>query len=173
MAGHLSNKTWYNKQRPYVRLNGFGDMIPGSVVFRDSVPKQGTWRQLGFINACCNGIGDSYLIVQNNSTNGMNPGSTIATVTSADGRINFNGDIAQSGGIMVFVIPGGMDEVFTLSLISTATLTDTIDIATSTTSGNGVISAASPANLSGSTIATTFSTTAVPNSQYLVSLSDD
>lgn len=156
---HLSNKTWYNKQRPYVRINGFGDMIPGSIVFRDRPPKDGTWRQLGYINACCNGIGDSYLVVRNTTAS-----TNITSIKSADGRINWTGTIANNG-VIVFVIPGGIDESiqFTLDTVFSRTLT------TAKVQGNGVIS---PTTITGSSINTTpVITTAVPNSQYTVVIS--
>ncbi len=168
---HLSNRPDYRGLNVYIRLDGYGNMIIDSMVFRKTQPKMGIWRQLVPINFCCSGAGDSIIIVQNNSTNALNPGATIATFSTEDGRINWSGDIAQSGGIMAFTIPGGIDETFTLTVASAGS--DDIDVTTSTSTGAGTISVASPALLTSSALSTTFTTTATPNSQYLVVLSDD
>lgn len=158
MAGHLSNKTWYNKQRPYIRLNGFGDYIPGSIVFRERSPKDGTWVQLGSINHCCSGTNDSYVVVQNSTAS-----ANITSIASTDGRINWTGTLANTHTI-VFMIPGGIDEVIQFALDTPAGRTFT----STTIQGNGVIS---PSSISAAVTVTEISTTAVPNSQYLVILS--
>ncbi len=154
---HLSNQTWYNKQRPFVRLNGFGDIIPGSIVFRDRQPKMGNWRQLGFINACCSGIGDSLIIFSNTTAS-----ANITAITTSDGRVNWAGTLAN-GELIAFTIPGGIDETFsvTVDTPSSRTITNT------TAQGNGVIS-----TIGAITLATnSFTTTAVPSTQYLSVLS--
>lgn len=162
---HLSNKTNYGKLRPYVRLNGFGDIIPGSIVFRTSQPKQGIWRELGFINACCSGIGDSYLIIQNNSAD-----TDITSIISSDGRINHTTAL-EDGDIMVFVIPNGINETVTLTMSAPGA---DINVVATTAQGDGTIEADPDAIVSGvDPVTSILTTSATPNSQYLVVIEND
>jgi len=169
---HLSNQPNYRGLNAYIRLDSYGNYIPGSVVYRKAMPKQGTWRQLESINQCCAGTGDSYILVINNTTNGENPLATVSALSTADGRINWTGSIPQSGGMRMFVIPNSYDETFTLTIGMTGTY-DGVDVNTYTLIGDGTISACTPSFLNGDTISCTFTTSATPFSQYVVSLSDD
>lgn len=154
---HLSNKTDYRNLRPYIRLNSWGDIIPGSLVLRNKIPTNGTWRELGYINACCNGIGDSIITFRNTTAS-----ANITTISTADGRISWSGTLANNG-VISFVIPNGMDETFsvTVSSFSGRTLTNT------KVQGSGTISAVG----SLAALTTTFTTNAVPNTQYTSVLS--
>jgi len=166
------NKT---KLTAWMKFDGNGFMIGGTNTWRPIgvYPKDGGWVQIpgNLSNLCC-GVGDSFIIVQNNSTNGPNPGATVTSLTTSDGRIQWTGTIAQSGGIQVFVIPNGYDETFTLTIGMSGTH-DGVDVATSTILGSGTISAASPSFLNSGTVSAVFSTSAAPATQYLVVLSDD
>jgi len=168
---HLSNQPNYRGLNAYIRLDSYGNYIPGSVVYRKVMPKNGIWRQLESINQCCSGTGDSYILIENDTTNGENPGATVTSLTTADGRINFTGVIAQNGGRQIFVIPNGYDETFTLTIGMSGTH-DGVDVNTSTIVGSGVISAASPNLLNGTNVSCTFTTNASPLSQFLVTLVD-
>lgn len=169
---HLSNQPNYRGLNAYIRLDSYGNYIPGSVVYRKVMPKNGTWRQLESINQCCSGSGDSYILIINNTTEEYNPGATVTSFSTADGRINFTGVIAQNGGKQIFVIPNGYDETFTLTIGMSGTY-DGVDVNTSTIVGSGVISAATPYPINGSDPSCTFTTNASPLSQFLVMLVDD
>lgn len=163
-----------NKNRlvSWMKFDGDGFMIGGTNTWRPLgvTPRDGGWVRIpGTLSNLCCGVGDSFLIVQNDSTNGNNPGATGVTLTTADNRINFSGTIAQNGGMMVFVIPNGYDEAFTLTMNVAA---GGIDLTNSTITGTGVISAASNYIHTGA-LSATFTTTAAAGSQYLVNLSDD
>lgn len=133
---HLSNKTWYNKQRPFVRLNGYGDIIPGSMVFRDRMPKQGIWRELGSINACCGGTNDSYLLVQVATAS-----ASITSIQSPDGIINYVGSITNANA-RLFVIPGGIRESVQFTVDTPTGRTLTVTYTDSTVSSNPILGAA-------------------------------
>ena len=159
----------------WMKFDGNGFMIGGTNTWRPIgvYPKDGGWVQIpGTLSNLCCGVGDSFLIVQNNTNNGTNPGATVTSLTTADGRIQWTGTIPQSGGMQVFVIPNGYDETFTLTIGMVGTH-DGVDVSTATLTGSGTISAATPSFLNSGTVSAVFNTSATPASQYLVTLVDD
>lgn len=141
----------------WVRLDGNGFAIPGSCVTRPQGirPRAGTWRQITE-NYCC-GPSQSFILFRN--TTGS---ANITSIATADGAIEWVGGLA-TGGYLIFEIPNSYNETFTIitSAFSGRTITNTTSI------GSGVISTIGAL----SSVTNTFTTTAVPGSQYLVILS--
>ena len=164
MAGIYGNRNL----RAWQRIDGKGNVIPDSVSLRKNKPKDGYWREITG-NYCCPGEQglDSIIIFQNRTAN-----ASIATITSADGLISFSGTIADNS-TWAAIIPNGIDEVYTLTL--SASPTADVDLNGATVQGNGVITMAAIVTFPNGTpnLSTTFNTSAVPDSVYLVTLVDD
>ena len=159
-----------NKNRlvAWQKFDGNGFMIGGTNTWRPLgvTPRDGGWVRIpGTLSNLCCGIGDSFLILQNNSSH-----TNATSLVSADGAIQWTGTIAI-GAMQIFVIPNGYDESITLSL---STPTADIDVVASTLIGTGVIVASPSFITSGTNPATSvITTTAQAGCQYLISIIDD
>jgi hypothetical protein len=146
----------------WVRLDGNGDVIPGSEQYRPRgvKPRDGNWRQ-SISSYCCS----CYCIITfqnpNDSTN------SVKSITTPDGLINWTGELLQNETIS-FVIPSCYDETFTLDF---GTVTGSTNIMASTVQGDGSITVDNDVITSLVTtthISTINSTSATACSQYFV-----
>lgn len=152
----------------WVRLDGNGDVIPGSEQYRPRgvKPRDGNWRQ-AIGSYCCS----CYCIITftNNATV-----ADVLNIRTADGAIDWSVELID-GETKSFVIPSCYDEIFTVTfgIIGTGG----IAIATNLLQGTGSITSSVPYLAAGaagrsvaiSTGATTLSTCA----EYLVTISND
>lgn len=54
-----------NKLKAYVRFDGSGRIVPGSLILQKSKPKVGNWKQIR-ANECCNSPAtDSAILLEN------------------------------------------------------------------------------------------------------------
>ena len=155
----------------WVRIDINGNPIPGSEQYRPIgvKPKDGIWKQVTSSYCCgCNCL----LTVQNSSTL-----TTITSIVSADGSINWTGTLTNgsgigAGGYVSFVIPNCYDESIVLTF--GAVTGGGIDINPSTKQGTGTattsvgyIAASAPGQTA------TITTTSGGCAQYLIVIQDD
>lgn len=146
----------------WVRLDGNGDVIPGSEQYRPRgvKPRDGNWRQVTSSYCCdCNCI----ITFQNNST------CDIASITTADGAIDWSGSLGENE-VISFVIPNCYDEVFTMTF---GIAPGGADVNVSTVQGTATTVVTGSPAITGESVTIT---TPVPTSQcaqYLVTIVDD
>lgn len=141
----------------WISLDGNGNLSPSNIIqlpFGKKPPQQGRWRQIP-TGYCCDT--QSFILFRNSTAS-----ANITSISTADNAISWTGTLAN-GGYLMFEIPNSYNETFTIvtSAFSGRTLTN------STVQGDGVISTIGAL----SAVTNTFTTTAVPSSQYLVLLS--
>lgn len=162
----MSVQNTYKNLRPFIRLDGNGTIIPGSVQFRPSMPKQGKWVELDFINKCCDTTPDSYIIFVGSAP--LDADSTLISITYPG--FSWTGTFAE-GDIRVVSLPNGIARTIT---VTAEVLTADMAINALTLIGDGVI-LSSDTTLAANADPQTFTltTTAAGGSQYLVQLTDD
>lgn len=151
----------------WVRLDGNGDVIPGSEQYRPRgvKPRDGNWRQ-AIGSYCCS----CYCIIT--FTNNASVGNVLS-ITTADGAIDWSVELLE-GRTKSFVIPSCYDEVFTVTF---DTITgDGIAIDVDVLQGTGTITSSLPYLAAGVAGRSVEITTTVPTSkcaEYLVTISND
>lgn len=55
-----------NKLKAFVRYDGSGKIVPGSLILQNNTPKVGNWQQID-ANECCNPIIGEYLLQEDDS----------------------------------------------------------------------------------------------------------
>lgn len=141
----------------WIRLDSNGNIIPGSEQYRPRgvKPKDGIWRQV-ISSYCC----DCYCTI---TFYNMNTTSSVTSITTADGAIDWTGDLPING-VISFVIPSCYDEAFTVQF---GPIADPIIVYANTAQGEGVLNVDNDYLDSGTTV-THITTTATPCSQYFV-----
>ena len=139
----------------WIRLDGNGNIIPGSAQYRPRgvKPKDGYWRQIQTDYTDCVGLPSTITFLNGQSVN-------VTAISTADGAIDWTGTLGLSG-LISFVIPFGYDETFSVTLANASGR----GMSGVTKQGSGTITVGSIATV------TTITTTADPNSQYLVTIS--
>jgi len=145
----------------WVRLDGNGDVIPGSEQYRPIGvrPRDGRWKQVTG-SYCCNP--GTTLITFHNTTASAN----ITAIETADGAINWTGSLAN-GKYYSFVIPNGYDETFNITVNTPTGRTITTSVAQQDQEGTATISAVGSITLA----TNSFSTNVAQGAQFLVVLS--
>lgn len=146
----------YNKLRAFIRIDGRGIIIPGSVQFRKDMPKQGIWKELT-LSECCNSTGDAILTILNNATNSIT-GVKI-------GGVDYSNVIAN-GEMFSYILPRGYNQTITITYDYSVDVAWTVTVNTST----GDLTPNTGVSDDGEIVLTSTST---PNAQYLVTLVDD
>jgi hypothetical protein len=153
------------KLRLWVRLDGNGDVIPGSEQYRPIgvTPKNGNWRMVK--GSYCCGAGDAIIIFRNTTAS-----ANITAISTADNVINWTGTLANNG-MIAFVIPNGYDETFTVTTSAYSGRTFTTSVSQQNVEGTATIAppTASPYSLTGLT--TVITTNVAPGAQFSVILS--
>lgn len=152
----MSTANTYKNLRAWAKTSSLGVLIPGSVQFRKNRPVGPNWHELT-LDYCCNNTGDSIITFQNNATNSITSISFSGTnyTTSLD-----------TGKMVSFILPRGYDQTINI----TDDMFNPIDFTATTVQGDGVIAPSSGLDSTGTY---TLTTTGVPNSQYLVVITND
>ena len=151
----------------WVKLDGWGQVIPGSEQYRPRgiKPSDGVWRQVTG-DYCCAPSG-CVITFYNQAHNSNN----VISVKASDSDVSWTG-VLTNGQYKSFIIPNCYDTTFTVTF--GAITVDAVDVNVSTVQGSGTITATPGyVNIGASGQTVTIHTTASPGSEYLVSLVDD
>lgn len=144
------------RDRLFIRLANDGTPIPNSAIWRKRMPTgQGRWKDItSCVIGCCDAQ-NSFIIFQRST------GNSAFTEISFNGY-DFTGTI-DNGNFLVVPLPYNSEREVTVTVSSFSGRT----LTTSVMQGDGTIDAVGAL----AALSTTFSVSATPGSQYLVTLS--
>lgn len=152
------------KLRTWIRLDGNGNTIPGSCIERPLkvIPSGGRWKQIP-TSFCC--LEQSFILFRNTTA-----AANITSITTTNGSdINWSGALTN-GQYLMFEIPNGYNEDFTI----TVTLLSGVIGSRSITTAVSLQDPASDATIGAigtlSALASTTSTNTSPGAQFTVIL---
>lgn len=145
----------------FTRIDGSGNIIPGTLITRSIMPKDGRWMQLSPLNVCCNG-GDCLISFRVTGT-----ATDITSIQSADGAISWTG-VIDNNGYKSFIIPNCYDMDLTVTMTAPGA---TVTVTAVAVQGTGTIQAIPTSIPSGASPVTTAITTSGSGTEYLVTIS--